>query len=697
MHLQTLCPTRSRSSTSPTKQRLHRWNVVARFLLLLITALTITTTTTTLARAYQHQYSTTTATSSFLFSRQPTTLRSSSRPPTRLWLAANAMSKSKSNSKDKAAVDTTASMSTSTDLLESWASHTHVSFHDFSSTEAAEIREALLTWYVEHRRKLPWRGDPPPWQGSTAKKVVKKKKQQAKDNKEKGKQKGIQEFFAVKKETPSSELSLTDTEATTSATTTDNQDDVETAFTVTAYGVWVSEIMLQQTRVEAVIPYWIKWMKVFPTVQDLAAADPETVNAMWAGLGFYRRARLLQSAAKVVTKELSGVLPDTVDGLLTLPGIGPYTASAIASIACNITVPVVDGNVCRVLSRLKGISNHIKAPKLKDVWGWELARQIVEAGDGTCAGQVNQALMELGATYCAPSGTGIEEGDPLKDYYWSTRLGRELAEASADADTDTLDRLMTCAEDAVVSIESSCAVCAPTGVVDALGLLSSAIADELEESTPGESIDNAASKCGHAVFPLAPPKMEKREEVLAVAVMSQELVATTETAWLLVRRPKTGLLAGQWEFPSACVWTSESDKNGSKGKGKRKDMSKEVPIISTSVRRKALNSLLKEVTTDADGELLHDLSSSKRSNMGGESLEHVFSHVRHTMWIEHASLSVYDMGQDEWVDSKDREVRWMFESDMEKVGVTSGVKKVLKAVKKAYETSTTANKRQRLK
>ena len=189
--------------------------------------------------------------------------------------------------------------------------------------------------------------------------------------------------------------------------------------------------------------------QIFPTVQDLAAADPETVNAMWAGLGFYRRARLLQSAAVVVTNDLEGVLPDTVEGLLLLPGIGPYTASAIASIACNVTVPVVDGNVCRVLSRLKGIANHIKAPKFKDVWGWTLAKQIVEAGDGSCAGQVNQALMELGATYCAPSGTGMEDGDPLRDYYWSTRLGREVAQAgTAFCTKNTLDRLQTCAQDA---------------------------------------------------------------------------------------------------------------------------------------------------------------------------------------------------------------------------------------------------------
>jgi A/G-specific adenine glycosylase len=524
--------------------------------------------------------------------------------------------------------------------------------------------------------------------------VADKKKQ----GNEKGKQKGMKEFFAVKKEKTPSELPDTETTPATTAESPDN-GELETAFPVTAYGVWVSEIMLQQTRVEAVIPYWIKWMKVFPTVQDLAAADPETVNAMWAGLGFYRRARLLQSAAVVVTNDLAGILPDTVEGLLKLPGIGPYTASAIASIACNVTVPVVDGNVCRVLSRLKGIANHIKAPKFKDVWGWTLAKQIVEAGDGSSAGQVNQALMELGATYCAPSGTGIEDGDPLRDYYWSTRLGREVARATTAATAvgadNTLDRFKTCAQD-VASAEESCPVCAANGVVDAMELLSNAVAEEFEAATGGESIEITASKCGHTVFPLAPPKMQKREEVLAVAVMSYEVATTSnEKAWLLVRRPKNGLLAGQWEFPSACVWNSDTDKKNSE-KGKRKDMSKEVPVISTTTRRKALNSLLKEVTSDANGELLHDVSACKRSNTGGESIEHIFSHVRHTMWIEHASISVQDMGENEWVDGQDREVRWMFESDMQKVGVTSGVKKVLKAVKKSQETSaTTVNKRQR--
>lgn len=115
-------------------------------------------------------------------------------------------------------------------------------------------------------------------------------------------------------------------------------------YVISAYGVWVSEIMLQQTRVEAVIPYYIKWMKSFPTVQSLASATEDEVNAHWAGLGFYRRAKLLHTGAKLVSEEYNGELPKTVNELMKISGIGRYTASAIASIAFGVQVPVVDGN-----------------------------------------------------------------------------------------------------------------------------------------------------------------------------------------------------------------------------------------------------------------------------------------------------------------------------------------------------------------
>jgi A/G-specific adenine glycosylase len=115
--------------------------------------------------------------------------------------------------------------------------------------------------------------------------------------------------------------------------------------------VWVSEVMLQQTRVDTVIPYFLRWMQAFPTIDALAAADIEDVNKVWAGLGYYRRCRFLQNGAQYVRSKHNSSLPKTVDELLQIPGIGPYTAGAIASIAFKVKAPLVDGNVMRVLAR----------------------------------------------------------------------------------------------------------------------------------------------------------------------------------------------------------------------------------------------------------------------------------------------------------------------------------------------------------
>ena len=120
-------------------------------------------------------------------------------------------------------------------------------------------------------------------------------------------------------------------------------------------------------------------MHSFPTVHSLANATAEEVNSHWAGLGFYRRARLLHAGAKRVVSEYNGIVPNAVKELMKIEGIGRYTASAIASIAYGVEVPVVDGNVCRVLSRLTGVANHIKAGVLKDDLGWSLAERIIKA------------------------------------------------------------------------------------------------------------------------------------------------------------------------------------------------------------------------------------------------------------------------------------------------------------------------------
>jgi len=158
------------------------------------------------------------------------------------------------------------------------------------------------------------------------------------------------------------------------------------------YRVWVSEIMLQQTRVAAVLEHYARWMQRFPTVQALAAAREQSVLALWSGLGYYHRARRLHQAARVIVRERKGEFPRTAEQWCELPGIGRYTAAAVASIVFGEAVAVVDGNVERVLGRLFG-------PGQGRDSGWERADALLAR---TRPGDFNQAMMELGATVCTP-------------------------------------------------------------------------------------------------------------------------------------------------------------------------------------------------------------------------------------------------------------------------------------------------------
>jgi A/G-specific adenine glycosylase len=186
--------------------------------------------------------------------------------------------------------------------------------------EIRKLRRALLRWYDQHRRDLPWRRDAGP------------------------------------------------------------------------YRVWVSEIMLQQTRVAAVVDHYARFMARFPTVQALAAAREASVLAAWSGLGYYHRARRMHQAAKVIVRERHGKFPQTAADWLALPGIGRYTAAAIASIAFGEAVAVVDGNVERVLSRVFGQDESREA-------AWQRAEALL---DRRRPGDFNQAMMELGAVVCTP-------------------------------------------------------------------------------------------------------------------------------------------------------------------------------------------------------------------------------------------------------------------------------------------------------
>ncbi len=184
------------------------------------------------------------------------------------------------------------------------------------------------------------------------------------------------------------------------------------------YRVWLSEMMLQQTQVDTVIPYFNRFLDRFPTLNDLAAAPIGDVLKLWEGLGYYARARNLHKAAIVIVNDLNGEWPRTVEGLLALPGIGRYSAGAIASLAFGVRAPVLDGNVIRVLCRLFAIQRDPKDAKVREEL-WQLADSLLplahtgRGGRGvrvaSLAGEHNEALMELGATICTPRNPRCDE------------------------------------------------------------------------------------------------------------------------------------------------------------------------------------------------------------------------------------------------------------------------------------------------
>jgi len=208
------------------------------------------------------------------------------------------------------------------------------------------IRRALLRWFDQHRRPMPWRDDPQP------------------------------------------------------------------------YKVWISEIMLQQTQVATVMPYFERFIERFPSVADLASADLQAVLEIWQGLGYYSRARNLHKAAHVVMKERGGTLPQSATEWQALPGIGPYAAGAIASIAFGEAVPAVDGNVVRVFTRLLGIRKDSTKPAVRRA----LTKQVAEVIAPRRVGDFNQAVMELGALVCRPRNPACD-GCPLRRWCMARARG----------------------------------------------------------------------------------------------------------------------------------------------------------------------------------------------------------------------------------------------------------------------------------
>ncbi len=180
------------------------------------------------------------------------------------------------------------------------------------------------------------------------------------------------------------------------------------------YAIWVSEIMLQQTQVKTVLPFWERWMRELPTIKAVANANSHKIHKLWEGLGYYTRVRNLQKAAQIILEKHGSKFPETFDTILALPGIGRYTAGAISSIAFNQPMPILDGNVIRVLTRIFGIDKDPREKETNQLL-WSLAEELVthakaqssrrKDSSGTrdnCCSHLNQSLMELGALICTP-------------------------------------------------------------------------------------------------------------------------------------------------------------------------------------------------------------------------------------------------------------------------------------------------------
>ncbi len=283
-----------------------------------------------------------------------------------------------------------------------------------------------------------------------------------------------------------------------------------------AYAVWVSEIMLQQTQVVTVIPYFLRFMARFPTVESLASAPIDDVLHHWAGLGYYARARNLHRAAQKIVAEHSGRLPDRADIIETLPGIGRYTAGAILSIAYDVPRPLVDANVIRVLSRVFGLRGDPKsAPNQAALWS--LAEQLVpERGPG----DFNQGLMELGALICRPDEPLCERCPLLADCI-----------AGNSPDPTALPEIPP--GRAAVTVAHSSAIVMREGEKE----------DGKEEAFRFRNVDESQSGEQTSAQALS------LEGEGCARVKTSALPDPPQPEFLLVQRPMHGLWGGLWEFP----------------------------------------------------------------------------------------------------------------------------------------------------
>jgi A/G-specific adenine glycosylase len=563
------------------------------------------------------------------------------------------------------------------------------SYHFFSAHEIDSIHVELLSWYHKYRRKLPWRGD----KTESGLFGASEKQEAAKLNQHKN---GIAKYFINSKAAKPAEEEIKEipvAEAAEAAEAMDDEDSsIRSSTYLSSYHTWISEIMLQQTRVEAVLGYFQRWMARFPTIHSLAAAKLEEINTLWSGLGYYRRARFIHEAAQSLVKDFNGELPSTVEELLKIPGIGRYTAGAIASVAFNRAAPIVDGNVIRVLCRARAIDS-APSNRLATQLFWQLAQELIE----TCKepGNFNQALMELGATVCTPKAPNCSNC-PVRNHckaYREVQGKQRPTEKKYKCQPDGFNSSDFDAENSVSSEEEE------QSDVDEERPIKNHKKAKVRNAESKENLSknqiaaailsnpeiycnfcDAARTCAPSSVMEYPAKAEKKrptDEFIAVSVVSRARANENSMEFCIIKRSEEGLLAGQFEFPALQleqkVWSNDKQREAASNSFLQQQLSSQWLNMKILERRQL-------------GEIIH-----------------IFSHRKHFMKIEiieaqfndssaipiaskRKALEISNTAEkaaEEHSPRNVREIRWLTAEELTSLGLTSGIKKVFKLVNSA--------------
>ncbi|KAI9277480.1 DNA glycosylase [Sporodiniella umbellata] len=350
---------------------------------------------------------------------------------------------------------------------------------------------------------------------------------------------------------------------------------------------WDQETLAQRAYEATVIDYYNRWMSAFPTIRDLANADIEKVNTLWAGLGYYSRAKRLWEGARKIVDKFEGHLPNNAHDLQKeVPGVGRYTAGAIASIVFGERTPVVDGNVIRVFSRWRAIYGDPKKAKTVDLL-WEIAASTVPEDR---PGDFNQALMELGARICVPQSPNCSQC-PIKKHCYAYNQLEVYKELSKNGFFEEKKRKR-------MDIDHECAIC-----------------DEIQS-------DLAEGDYSVTRYPFKSEKKPPRDEESAVSIVELVGLEGAEPLYLISKRPDTGLLAGLWEFPSvdlASLDTSYSERS----------------LETTSYLKTKYNIELQEPVRHDLGNVVHLFSHIRK--------------VYHIEWVQFKAEEYIETEETKWV------------------------------------------------